>query len=256
MSNYKIGTSKFSRFVNGKGFYIALALCLVAIGTAAYIAVNNSNDIVGDIKSGSGVSSASTATSSIPNWDSQSSAAQANTTVSGVPAGTRTSSASASSSASSSKPTTSSKTPEKASGTAKLVYAMPVSGTVTTAYSGDKPTFDKTMDDWRVHDGVDIAAVEGTPVKACASGTVSDVRIDDKLGQEVIIDHGNGIKSIYANLTSKVTVKKGQQVDVGDTIGAIGETAQAEIAVTPHLHFEITKNGTDVDPLATISGED
>jgi murein DD-endopeptidase MepM/ murein hydrolase activator NlpD len=250
MSNFKIGKSKFSRFVNGKGFYIALALCLVAIGTAAYIAVNNSNGIVSNIKSGSGVTSESATTSSIPNWDSQSSAKEANTTVSGVPARTRTSSSS------SSKAAASSMARQKVSNTAKLVYAMPVSGSITTAYSGDKPTFDKTMNDWRVHNGVDIAAAEGTAVKACASGTVSDVKIDDKLGQEVIIDHGNGIKSLYANLTSKVMVKKGQQVDVGDTIGAIGETAQSEIAITPHLHFEITKNGTDVDPLAMIRGED
>ena len=251
MSSFKIGNSKFSRFVNGKGFYIALALCLVAIGTATYIAVNNSTGIVSSIKSGYGVSSGSKAASSIPNWDASSSAKEANTTVSGV----HSSSRNASSTASSSQAAASSTEPKKSSGTAKLVYTMPVSGSVTTAYSGDNPVFDKTMGDWRVHDGVDLSATEGTPVKACAAGTVSDVKVDDMLGQEVIIDHGNGIKSIYANLASQVTVKKGQQVDVGDTLGAIGETATAEIAITPHLHFEITKSGTDVDPLAMISGE-
>lgn len=132
---------------------------------------------------------------------------------------------------------------------------MPVAGSVTTAFSGDTPIYDKTMCDWRTHNGVDIAAAEGTPVKACASGTVTDVSVDDMYGQQITIDHGNGIKSRYANLSSQVNVKKGQEVKVGDTIGSIGETAQAEIAVTPHLHFEMTKNGKQVDPLKLISGD-
>lgn len=249
MSNFKIGNSKFARFVNGKGFYIALAICLVAIGTAAYVAVNRSAGVISDINAGSGVSSKSyTPSSSIPNWDnSASSAAQTNNTVSGVP-DNRSSSSAASSKASSSESNTSS--------ASKLVFSMPVSGSVLTAYSGDKPVYDKTMDDWRVHEGVDIAGAEGTPVKACASGTVVAVKVDDMLGQEVVIDHGNGLESIYANLTNQVTVKKGQKVDVGDTIGAIGETAQAEIADSPHLHFEMTRKGTSIDPLGEISGQD
>ena len=106
-----------------------------------------------------------------------------------------------------------------------------------------------------MHNGVDLAAKEGTPVKACASGTVIEVKVDDMLGQEIVIDHGNGIKSIYANLSNQVNVKKGQSVEVGSTIGAVGETAQAEIALTPHLHFEITRNEKQIDPLALISGQ-
>jgi murein DD-endopeptidase MepM/ murein hydrolase activator NlpD len=242
MSNFKIGNSKFSRFVNGRGFYIALALCLVAIGTAAYVAVRNTNNIVDNIQSGSGASVAEN-TSSIPNWD----AAQANTTVSGV---------SSDVSSSSSQETSSSSETSSSASSQKLVYTMPVTGSVTTAYSDDNPIYDKTMDDWRVHNGVDLAAKEGTPVKACASGTVIEVKVDDMLGQEIVIDHGNGIKSVYANLSNKVNVKKGQSVNVGDTIGAVGETAQAEIALTPHLHFEMTKAGRQIDPLKQISGDD
>lgn len=248
MSNFKVGNSKFSRFVNGKGFYIALAICLVAIGTAAYIAVNSANGIIGNIKTGSGISSAKGATSSIPNWDSQNAAKQTGNTVSGVEDKRRSSKAAASSASSTAKQSSSSQAE-------KLVFAMPVAGSVITAYSADKPVYDKTMGDWRVHDGVDISANEGTPVKACAAGVVSEIRTDDMLGQEIIITHAGGLKSIYANLTSQVTVKKGQHVDVGDTLGAIGETAQGEVAVKPHLHFEMTRHGVDVDPLAVVSGQ-
>lgn len=248
MSNFKVGNSKFSRFVNGKGFYIALAICLVAIGTAVYLALNNSNGVIKNIESGSGASSQPIQSSSIPNWDA-SSAKQTEKTVSGVPAAAASSSQSSSSAATSS-------ASSKSKSVSEIVYAMPVSGKVVTAYSADKLTYDKTMGDWRTHDGVDIAASEGTPVKACASGKVVDIKVDDMLGQEIIISHGNGIKSVYANLTSQVNVKKGQYVEVGNTIGAVGDTAEAEIGITPHLHFEIKKNGTDVDPLALISGED
>lgn len=129
---------------------------------------------------------------------------------------------------------------------------MPVMGKVLEAYSADKPVYDVTMDDWRVHDGVDLAGTVGTAVKACASGTVSDIKIDDMLGQEVVIDHGNGLKSLYANLSTQVTVKKGQTIEVGNTIGCIGQTAEAEIAEAPHLHFEMLKNGSDIDPLAEL----
>ncbi len=250
MSNFKIGNSKFSRFMNGKGFYIALAICLVAIGTAAYIAINNSAGIISNIKSGSGASSGNFApSSSIPSWDNNSATKPTDQTVSGVHDNRSSSSTASSSSSSSASSKSNQSTPSK------LVYTMPVEGTILTAYSGNTPVFDKTMQDWRVHDGVDIAGTVGTPVKACASGTVADVKIDDMLGQEVIIDHGNGLESIYANLSSHVNVKKGQHVDVGYVIGSIGQTAQAEVAIAPHLHFEFTKNGNDVDPLAQISGQ-
>jgi murein DD-endopeptidase MepM/ murein hydrolase activator NlpD len=215
--------------------------------------VNNSAGIVDSIKSGSGVSAQNfSPASSTPNWDATS-VAQTNTTVSGVPDTRSSSTASASSSAASSSAASSQAQP-KSSSPAKLVFTMPVEGAILTPFSGSKPVFDQTMDDWRIHNGVNIAGALGTPVKACASGTVSDVKIDDMLGQEVIIDHGNGLISIYANLTNQVTVKKGQSVEVGDTLGCIGQTAQSEIALAPHLHFEITKNGIEIDPLAEISG--
>jgi Membrane proteins related to metalloendopeptidases len=272
MSNFKMGNSKFSRFVNGKGFYIALALCLVAIGTAAYVAVNNGANLYKTLTS-SGATTSSTpsksvATSSIPNWDASNPTKQTNDTVSGVkndkPGKTGPA---ASSKPAEQKPHVTSK-PEKQTGSvstqtksnetssaAKLVFAYPVgNGDVINAYSGDKPVYDKTMADWRVHDAVDIEAPTGTPVKACASGTVCEVKMDDMYGEEIVIDHGDGLKSIYANLSGKVNVKTGQKVEVGDTIGAVGETAQAETAETAHLHFAMTKDGQAIDPLGTMAG--
>jgi murein DD-endopeptidase MepM/ murein hydrolase activator NlpD len=245
MSNFKVGKSRFSRFINGKGFYIALALCLVAIGAAAYVAANNS---FSNISTGSSdVAGISSTSPGGTNWD-DSQAEPTGNTISGVQAGTGSSAVSSA--------VTSSQSTSKSSASSSLaaptLYVMPVSGNILTAYSNEKLVFDKTMDDYRVHDGIDIAANQGTPVKACADGIVLDVKVDDMLGQEVIIQHGGGITSIYANLTTGVTVKKGQQVETGDVIGAVGMTAKSEIALPAHLHFAMMKNGQYVDPLVTM----
>jgi murein DD-endopeptidase MepM/ murein hydrolase activator NlpD len=251
MSNFKVGKSRFSRFINGKGFYIALALCLVAIGAAAYIAANNSLSNISDISSSDNLTGTNTSSSDGTSWDNGGDIQTTGNTISGVPAGTGSSSSSSSSaspSSASSAPKTSSALPAPA----PTIYILPLEGNIITGYSNDKLVYDKTMNDYRVHDGIDIAANQGTPVKACADGVVLDVRVDDMLGQEVIIQHGGGITSVYANLTTGIMVKKGQKLEAGDVIGAVGQTAICEIALVPHLHFAMTKNSQYVDPLITM----
>jgi murein DD-endopeptidase MepM/ murein hydrolase activator NlpD len=252
MSNFKVGKSRFSSFINGKGFYIALALCLIAIGSAAYIAANNSFGNFSNLTTNSDTSSLGTGTSTGGvNWGDGTDAQQTGNIVSGVPGNSSSSVSSKASSAASSK------APSKASSTASVavaptLYVLPIEGNIITDYSSQTPIYNKTMDDWRVHDGIDIAGNIGTPVKACADGTVSDVKIDDMLGQEVIIQHGGGVMSVYANLTNQVQVKKGQKVETGEVIGAVGQTATGEISLVPHLHYAMLKNGQYADPLITM----
>ena len=247
MSKFKMRPSRFSQFMSGKGFYIALALCLVAIGSAAYIAANGTFTNLGaNVVSGGGTSLSSAASDG---------AEQTGNIVSGV---TGSSSSEEASSATSSTASKTKKSSSKSSSTASKAstvptfYLMPVTGTVITAYSPTTPIYNKTMDDWRTSDSVDISADLGTPVKACADGTVLDVKVDSMLGEEVIIQHGGGLQSIYANLSSKVSVKKGETVQAGTVIGAVGQTAQSEISLVPHLHFAMLKNGQAVDPLVTV----
>ncbi len=232
--------------MSGKGFYIALALCLVAIGSAAYIAANGTfTNLNGNVKGGSSSSAASA-----ESWEGTEQTGQ---TVSGVPDSRAASSEAASSSSvssSSASSAVSSKT--SVSTAAPTYYTLPVTGTVITAYSPNTPIYDKTMDDWRVSDYVNIAAALGTPVKACASGTVLSVKTDSLLGQEIIIQHSGGLQSIYANLGTTVSVKAGQTVTAGTVIGQVGQTAQGEISLAPHLHFAMMKNGEPVDPLVTV----
>ncbi|ADL08735.1 M23 family metallopeptidase [Thermosediminibacter oceani] len=141
-------------------------------------------------------------------------------------------------------------------GIAKEVFAanpatmtMPVVGKIITEYSSDGLVYSKTLEQWCAHKGLDIAADEGTPVKAAMDGTVVEVRNSDpKLGVVVVLDHGNGIKTLYGNLMSDNLVQKGKRVKKGDIIGGVGKTAPYEIEDPPHLHFEVLKGTESVDP--------
>jgi len=97
----------------------------------------------------------------------------------------------------------------------------------------------------RMHYGIDIAVVTGTPVKAAADGVVTFAGTNGGYGILVTIDHGNGVETRYAH-NSRVAVKVGQQVKRGDIIAYSGNTGNS---TGPHLHFEIRYKGTAVDPL-------
>lgn len=104
------------------------------------------------------------------------------------------------------------------------------------------------MGDWRTHDGIDIAAELGTPVAACAKGTVSAVATDDLMGTTVTIDHGKGMESVYANLSPSLNVQAGTEVDAGTVLGTVGTSAIAESASPSHLHFALREYGVTIDP--------
>ena len=123
----------------------------------------------------------------------------------------------------------------------------PVNGEILKLFSDKTPVYSKTMDDWRVHDGIDISAKVGDSVFACAGGVVEDIFDDKKMGTTVIIDH-NGIKSKYQNLSPNVAVQKGDEVAEGAVIGVVGDSATYEIADAPHLHFELTDGNVQINP--------
>ena len=115
-------------------------------------------------------------------------------------------------------------------------------------YSMDALVYNETMGDWRTHDGMDIAAQAGEYVRAAAQGTVTDVYEDVLYGTTVVIDHGAGLVSYYANLQAQPVVKPGDALLAGDVIGSVGETALCESAQQPHLHFAMSLHDASVDP--------
>mgnify|MGYP001535440043 FL=1 len=130
---------------------------------------------------------------------------------------------------------------------------QPLEGEVVTAFSVDELLYSPTMDDWRIHDGVDIAAQEGDSVVSASAGTVLSVTEDALLGTTVVIDHGDGVEATYASLQEGPMVTAGESVSAGQIIGTAGTTAASEAAQGPHLHFSVTKDGDTMDPNEFLS---
>ena len=82
-------------------------------------------------------------------------------------------------------------------------YIVPITGDIIMDFSMDMPIYQKTLDQYMTHSGLDIAAPVGTAVNACAGGTVTRIEEDDKLGIIVEINHGNDTLSVYGNLAKK-----------------------------------------------------
>ena len=132
--------------------------------------------------------------------------------------------------------------------TAPSYFVWPVVGTVENGYAMTALVYDRTMHDWRTHDGLDIAAGLGDQVRAAAGGTVKSVYYDERYGSTVVVSHGGGLESVYANLAGTPAVSEGEAVSVGQVIGAVGDTALFESGEVSHLHFAMTRDGQSVDP--------
>ncbi|MBI9033814.1 MAG: peptidoglycan DD-metalloendopeptidase family protein [Bacteroidales bacterium] len=116
---------------------------------------------------------------------------------------------------------------------------------ISAAYGKMKDPISKKM---KMHNGVDISAPKGTSVHAYCSGTTRKVSADKNRGKYIIIDHADGYSSLYSHL-SKILVTEGEIVEGNKTIGKVGSTGRS---TGPHLHFEIMKDGENIDPATLI----
>lgn len=128
-----------------------------------------------------------------------------------------------------------------------LTYAMPIKADIIKPFSKDKLIYSETYGDMRAHDGIDIVAEEGTTVKACAEGTVSEIKDDSIWGNTVIIEHQDGVFSYYCGLND-VSVKKGDEVTMSNIVGTVGEVP-CECLDSSHLHFAMKNKDGWVSPL-------
>lgn len=127
-------------------------------------------------------------------------------------------------------------------------FIMPVEGKIVMDYAMDKLLYSKTLDEWRVHTGIDIEAPRGEAVKAVADGYIKEIKEDPCYGITITLDHENGYKSIYSNLASRSMVSVNQKVKAGDAISSVGNTAIFECMDPPHLHYEVYKDDKRIDP--------
>ena len=133
-------------------------------------------------------------------------------------------------------------------------FVWPVSGEVLSDFSVDELVFNATTEDWRVPTGVDIAAAAGTLVGAIGDGVVEDVYEDELMGSTVVINHGDGLRSVSCGLMRDIPVTVGQQVRAGAVIGGVGgpEALPCEGAISSHLHLECIGGGAQVNPLEIL----
>jgi murein DD-endopeptidase MepM/ murein hydrolase activator NlpD len=110
--------------------------------------------------------------------------------------------------------------------------------------SGFAMRFHPILNTWRAHKGIDYGAPTGTPIRAVGSGSVEFAGWQNGYGNAVEIRHGNGKSTFYAHM-SRIDVRKGQRVEQGQSVGAVGSTGWS---TGPHLHFEFRVNGNHQDP--------
>ncbi len=115
----------------------------------------------------------------------------------------------------------------------------------------------QTLDSYYHHAGVDFACEAGTAVLAAEDGTVESIYTGDVLcGTEIVLNHGNGLKTVYRFVDPVEGLRVGDSVEKGDAIGAVSEATGSEYKDGAHLHFEVTENGKQVDPNAHITLEE
>ncbi len=143
-------------------------------------------------------------------------------------------------------------------GTKLPSFSLPVSGKLSAVHDSELQVFSPTMNDYRVHLGIDILTNEADPVYAVADGTVMQIWEDVRMGQCIAVKHTGDAVSIYKNLAAELPtgIIEGATVKAGQQIASIGSTAMVEIAEEPHLHFEMTVGGLAVDPLEYFSSKD
>lgn len=220
----KEAKNKFKNFLNGKGFYLVLAGCLVATGIAAWTAYASINSAQQE-QEGTISSKPSPSVHQTQNEPEEKEPYET--------------------------PTESSE-PEEVETlpppTVANSFVFPLSGTVLREYSDTEPYFSETFGDFRLHNGLDVTGEDGATVSACGNGIVSAVAEDALLGFFVEIDHGNGVKAKYCGLKDTLLVRQGDIVSAGTALGYIGELP-AECTDTPHLHLEFTYDGYHIDPM-------
>lgn len=124
--------------------------------------------------------------------------------------------------------------------------------TIDIGYSDAELVFNPTQGHWATHQGVDLIAEAGTAVKCSFDGTVKTVTDDSFYGTTVVISHDGGYETTY-KLLDEVSLKVGDKVAEGDTIGTVSGDALAEMAQGAHLHLELSKDGVLVDPTSYMS---
>lgn len=224
--------AKLKNALKGKGFIFALVLCVAAVGVATYIAYDGAVSRLGITE---GTEAAT------DGFQEEALGAGGNQT--GIPKDEA--------------PVSTTESTEAANNffDAKAPRVMPVKdSTIINGYSNGELVKSETLGTWQTHDGIDLAAPLGTIVQSCTTGTVTEIYEDAQWGICVVIDHKDGNVGYYFGLDKSVDVTVGQEMLSGEAIGKVGNTAEIECLLEPHLHFAVKSDGEFVNPEEYIAG--
>lgn len=273
------GKRSSSETARRNGFYLALAICLVAVGIAAWSTYDAVNSYAGpessalesqqaeEVRSGQEVDldvsqqdgEAANATPEESSSREESSSQAERDDDPEAPANTTSAQETAGEVASQPTPAPeSSQTEEQVLATAPLYeisteMIWPIeNGETLNAYSAGAPVYSKTMKDWRIHTGLDVAADNEAPVLACANGVVKETYSDNMLGNVVLVEHGDYL-FYYCGVGENFLVNPGDVVTMGQQL-AVVTAVPFEAAEEPHLHLEVRRDGVALDPQAVLEG--
>ena len=261
MEEKKGFSEKLNEFFAGKGFYIVLLLCAALIGTSIWLMTDGSRTDVepvgGDTMYASVDAGENSTGDSVPAMQmdpAPQTDAQRKSQPTPAPTPEAPDMTPEAPQVATEPETDSVPNPQQTQQTGQTAqeavdyFIWPVNGTLARPYSVEVLSFDRTMSDWRVHSGWDIAAEQGTQVLSTANGVVSAIYEDVMMGNVVEVSHSNGLVSAYANLNEDIPVNVGQPVSVGSVLGTVGRSALGEIGEVDHLHFSLRMSGETVDP--------
>ncbi|MDR2046387.1 MAG: M23 family metallopeptidase [Clostridiales bacterium] len=140
----------------------------------------------------------------------------------------------------------------KETDTAPVYFLMPLEGATGTGlvYDENELQYSATLNQWSAHYGVDYLAPEGTDVFAAYDGVVESVVTNEMWGTKIVILHDGGIRSVYACLGANVGVLERQKVAKGQKIGVVSNTGYLEASQGSHLHFELTADDKNINPVS------
>ena len=205
--------NKFRSFVKDKGYYILLLLCTLAVGVTGYFLVTNRDPDPMTEPSSQTQGSTAPSTTKQPATDVVA-------TQPSVPA-------------TEAKP---------------FRLRKPVEGAAFFSFAADRLAYNETTRDWRTHEGVDLAAAMGAEVLAAADGRVTRIYEDEQFGMTVVLAHSGGYLTGYSNLAEEIPVSVGDYVSAGALLGTVGNTAGAESASQPHVHFTLCQDNYPLNP--------
>ena len=226
--------SEHKRRRSNRGYYIALIGCAAAIWITGYVFYRNQNqpEAVSNVETYTDILAGTLGTEDVAVIATE--PAPSKTTKPSIPQGTT--------------PTTPAVTEAR-----RMKTMSPVAGEEIFGYSMEALSYNQTTRDWRVHNGVDLAAEAGSEVCAAADGEVYTVYEDDAMGSTVVIRHDDGFTTRYSSLAEKLTVKPGDKVTMGQTIGYAADSAIVESTLGSHVHFSVTCYDETIGPAAFLS---